>query len=122
MFEKASRLKLRFNYKGTCSVEDLWDMPLEALDYIFKVLNSQLKNEKEESLLEKRSKEEDIVDLKIKIVKHVVEVRLLEQKNRKDEVDKAARKQKLLGVISEKQDAELKNMSVEELTKIINEM
>lgn len=122
MFEQASRLKLRFNFKGQSTAEDLWDMPLQALDQIFKGLNAQLKAQKEESLLETKSKEDEILDLKISIVKHVVEVRLREQKAREDEVSKAAKKQKLLGIIAEKQDANLREMSVEDLTKLVDEL
>ena len=122
MFEKAARLKLRFNFKGQSTTEDLWDMPIQALDQIFKGLNAQLKAQKEESLLETKSKEDEILDLKISIVKHVVEVRLREQKAREDEVSKAAKKQKLLGIIAEKQDANLREMSVDDLTKLVDEL
>jgi hypothetical protein len=122
MFEKAVRLKLRFTHKGLCTVEDLWDIPLESLDRIFKDLNIKLKTQKEESLLETRSKEDEILDLKIAIVKHIVEVRLSEQKARKDLADKLAKKQKLLGIIAEKQDSELRDLSVDELTKLVDEL
>jgi hypothetical protein len=119
MFEKASRLKVRFNHKGLCSAEDLWDLPLKALDSIFKALNAQNKTQKEESLLETRSQEDDLLALQIAIVKHVVEVRLQEQRAREDVATKAAQKQKLLGIISKKQDEQLENMSVEDLTKLV---
>lgn len=122
MFEKAVRLKLRFNHKGLCTVEDLWDIPLESLDRIFKELNIKLKAQKEESLLETRSKEDEIVDLKISIVKHIVEVRLSEQKARKDLAAKLAKKQKLLGIIAEKQDDALRDLSVDELTKLVDDL
>ena len=39
IFETGSRLKVRFDYKGVCVVEDLWDIPLEAADNIFKELS-----------------------------------------------------------------------------------
>ena len=77
MFEKAARLKLRF--KSSLSVEDLWDLSPNALDAIFKDLNAQTKVRKEESLLDYRSTEDTIVDLKIDIVKHIVSVKLEEK-------------------------------------------
>jgi hypothetical protein len=122
MFEKATRLKLRFNHKGLCTVEDLWDIPLESLDRMFKDLNIKLKAQKEESLLETRSKEDEITDLKIAIVKHIVEVRLSEQKARKDLAAKSDKKQKLLGIIAEKQDNALRDLSVDELTKLVDDL
>ncbi len=120
MFEKASRLKLRFNYRGMASVEDLWDLPLTALDAIFKTLNAAMKAQKEESLLETKSQADEIHDLQIGIVKHIVEVRLAEQKAKQDEAANAARKQKILGIIADKQDAALQSLPIEELTKLVN--
>ncbi len=121
MFEKASRLKLRFNYRGLCITEDLWDMPLTALDTIYKGLNGQLKAQKEESLLETKSEADELLDLQIAIVRHVVEVRLAEQRERQDAVAKAAQKQKIMAIIADKQDAELHSMSIEDLNKLIAE-
>jgi hypothetical protein len=120
MFEKASRLKVRFNHKGLCSVEDLWDLPLKSLDTIFKGLNAQNKTQKEESLLDTRSQEDDLLALQISIVKYIVGVRLQEQKAREDAAARSVQKQKILGVISKKQDMALEGMSVEELTKLVN--
>ena len=122
MFEKASRLKLRFIHKGLCTVEDLWDLPLKSLDSIFKELNNRLKMQKEESLLETKSNEDEILDLQIAIIKHVVEVRLAEKKLRLDAKEKAAKKEKLLGIIAEKQEEGLRGMSIEELTGLVNEL
>ena len=60
MFEKASRLKLRFEYKGLCSVEELWDLSVQELDNIYKVLNSKAKAMREESLLQEKTKEDQL--------------------------------------------------------------
>src|SRR3989337_2369182 len=117
MFEKAARLKLRFNYRGLCSVEDLWDLPVKALDSVFKELNAESKTQKEESLLKEKSQADEILDLKIAIVRHVVEVLLQEKEAR----ERHARKQKLLGIIEDKQDAELRDMPIDELKKLVDE-
>ena len=122
MFEKASRLKLRFSFNGLCMVEDLWDLPLGSLDSIFKKLNAQSRVQKEESLLQTRNEEDEITDLQITIIKHVVDVRLREQKAREDRIAKAEKKQKLLGIIAEKQDSALRDLSVDELTKLVEEL
>lgn len=45
MFEKASRIKLRYSTnRGVLSVEDLWDLSLEQLDPIAINLNKSLKH------------------------------------------------------------------------------
>ena len=46
IFEKASRLQLRFaSTKGSLSVEDLWGLSLESLDTLAKAVNKQIKAE-----------------------------------------------------------------------------
>jgi hypothetical protein len=118
MFEQASRLKVRFPYKGMCTVEDLWDIPLKGLDSIFKAVNAQNKLQSEESLLETKNPANTILDLQIAIVKHVVAVRLQEKKDRENAAENAARKQKVMEIIERKQDQALENLSIEELTKL----
>ena len=122
MFETATRKKFRFNYKGSCSVEDLWDLSTKELDSIFKELNSNLKQQKEESLLDVKTTSNKILDLKIAIVKHIVDVKLTEQEARKVSVFKAAQKQKLMGIIETKQDAALQEMSIKDLEKIVESL
>ena len=119
MFQQASRLKLRFDYKGICTVEDLWDIPLRSLDTIYKDLNAQMKEQQEDSLLETKSQEGSILDLKISIVKHIVKVRLDEQEARKNEHERSERKEKILSIIAEKKDQALYDMPVEELNKLV---
>ncbi|MFW6242985.1 MAG: hypothetical protein ACOC2W_02405 [bacterium] len=122
MFEKATRMKLRFNQKGICSVEDLWDLPLNSLDSIFKELNAKIKEQKEESLLNQRTKESEILDLKINIVKYIVNVRLQEQKERENKLAKESQKKKLLEIIAEKQDKQLYEKNITELNKMVEEL
>ncbi len=120
MFEKAVRNKYRFPYRGSISVEDLWDLPLRDLDGIFKTLNAQKKRESEESLLSVRSAAETELDDKIEIVRYIVGVKLAEHEAAKAASEKKAQKQRIMEIIASKKDAELQNKSVEELTAMLD--
>lgn len=120
MFEKASRLKLRFPYKGLCTVEDLWDIPLCDLDNMFKCLNKIFKQSNEESLIQNNTVEDDRVKLSIDIIKHIVKTLLKEKEDAQSKSEKEMRKQKILSIISDKQDESLINKSIEELSELID--
>lgn len=122
MFEQATRMKLRFSYRGQCSVEDLWDLSVRELDAIYKALRRQAKEYEGESLLEQKSQDNKVLDLQISTVKHIVEVKLAEQAERENEVARAARKQKVLAIIEAKQDEELHGLPVEKLQALLNEL
>jgi len=102
------------------SVEDLWDLSLENLDAIFKSLNSQVKESKEDSLLKVKSEANETLDTMIEIVKHIVSVKLAENEARAKIREKREQKQKILSILSEKQDEELHNKSVEELSAMLD--
>lgn len=122
MFEKASRLKLRFSFKGTLSVEDLWDLTVQDLDEIFKKLNAKIKTQAEESLLDEQSKADKVLATKINIVKHIVKVKLAEKEARENASVNRARRQKLLEILEQKQDESLHNLSPEKLQELIAEL
>jgi len=119
MFEKAARMKLRFPFRGQCSVEDLWDLSVEDLDGVFKELNAELKEAKGESLLEIKTKTDEILELKVAIIRRIVTIKLEEQKASENAGLRAEKKQKLLGIIAEKQDEQYKGMPLEDLTKLV---
>lgn len=119
MFEMAVRTKMRFQFKGLISAEDLWDLSVENLDLVFKNLNSQLKQVKEESLLETKTKEDKELDMKIEIVKYVVKVKLEEQELRLKVKVQKEQKQKIMEILSTKQDESLQNKSVDELRAML---
>jgi hypothetical protein len=122
MFEQATRMRLRFACKGLCTVEDLWDMSLSQLDEIYKRLNADLRLRQEDSLLDVRTSESTALQLKINIVKHIVKTKLQEDEARENALLKAEKKRKILGIIAQKQDAELSELSTEELTRMVNEL
>jgi len=122
IFEVAVKEKFRFQFKGLIGVEDLWDLSPTNLDSIFKTLNSQLKQVKEESLLEVKTQQDQDIDTKIQIVKYIFGVKLEAENARLKAKEKKEKKQKLMEILSEKQDANWKNMSEDELKKMLSEL
>ena len=78
LFIMATQHKFRFPFKGQVSVEDLWDLNVHDLDTVFKALNAQSKQSKEESLLASKSKADSILEAKIEVVKYIVTAKLAE--------------------------------------------
>lgn len=122
LFEIATRKKYRFPYKGLVSVEDLWDLNVQALDQIFKALNKELKEKGEESLLKSKTDEETDLDNAISIVKYIVSVKEQERLDRLDQKEKAAKKQRIMAIMAEKQDKALTEMSMDDLQKMLDEL
>ena len=119
MFELAVKSKMRFPYKGQISVEDLWDLDVNALDGVFKTLNGKVKVSQEESLLQTRSKASEELMLQIEIVKHIVSVKLAETEARKNAEANRAKRQQILGILADKQESDLKNKTPEELQAML---
>ena len=122
MFEKASRLKIRFSYKGLCTVEDLWDLPLTVLDRLHSELSTSLKATQEGSLLEIKTSKNEELELQIELIKYVVSVRLKETKERESARDRAMQKEKLFRLIAQKQDEGLQAKSIEELQAMVEQL
>lgn len=122
MFEKAVKGKYRFPYKGQISAEDLYDLPLGALDTVFKALNAEVKKTDEESLLQTKTAEDDILSTKIEIVKYIFNEKLEEKKNHQEAAERKEKKQKIMQIIATKQDEALRNASVEDLQKMLDDL
>ena len=122
MFEEAIRDKYRFPYNGVISVEDLYDLSVENLDIIYKDLKSVLKEKTEDSLLDVKTKRDKQLDNKIEIIKYIVTTKQAEAKALLDSAEKGIKKQKILEILQAKQDENLKNMSEDELKKMVDEL
>lgn len=129
MFEKASRLKLRFDTgKGQLTVEDLWDLPLTStinkanLDEIARSLHKQLKNDDDVSFVDKDKKSDAIVQLKFDIVKHIIEVRLEENEKKAAARANSAKRQVLLQALAERETEDLKNKTPEEIRAMLADL
>lgn len=121
MFEKASRLKLRFaTERGNLTAEDLWDLPLTSnrnvnLDDIAKGLSREVKESATESFVHKATSASEALELKFDVVKRVIEVKLAEREAAALKSEAAEKKQRILGIIAKKKDEKLEGSSLEEL-------
>lgn len=122
IFEYATRHKVRFSFRGVISVEDLWDLSLTNLDSIYKELNKQSKQSEEESLLNIKTQEDELLNVQIAIVKYIVSVKLAEKEAREKASAKKAQKQKIMSIIAAKQDEALQNSSIDDLQKMLDEL
>lgn len=121
IFEYAAENKLRFPYKGSISTEDLYDLGVEELDMIFKTLNREVKKSNEESLLAKKSDSDTKLNVKIEIIKKIVSKKLAEIEESKNAIMKKHKNEKIMELIAQKQDENLRSLSIDELKKMLEE-
>jgi hypothetical protein len=119
LFKIATKKKYRFNYKGQLTVEDLWDLSVQELDKIYKNLKSQQKAALEESLLQTVTKEDKVLLNKIEIIKVIVAEKQAAMQKQMERMAQKAQKQRILEIMADKQDAALKEKSIEELQNML---
>ena len=121
--KRSTRRKFRFpTDKGPQPVEELWNLTTAKLDALYKDLNAELKASKGESLLETKTiKDQDLED-KIELIKYIVKVKLDEINTAKKAKERKEQKQEILEVIKAKESEALRNMPIEELKKLADEM
>lgn len=129
MFEQASRLKIRYESPlGYLSVEDLWELPLTSagkarpsLDGIAIFLHKIVRESAETvSFVEpQKTPDRDLLLLRFEIVKHIISVRVKERDEKRAEVERKEKKQRLLGLIARKEDQELEGKSKDELRTMV---
>jgi hypothetical protein len=119
LFKVATKKKYRFSYKGQVTVEDLWDLSVEELDKIYKNLKSLQKNASEESLLQTVTKEDKELNNKIEIIKTIVTDKLAAKDRAMKAASQRAQNQRILEIMADKQDAALKEKSIEELQNML---
>ena len=122
MYKQASKLKLRFQTNGgVLSAEQLWDLSQTDLSNAVKAVKKILKktDDDELSFLED-SKIVDVENqLRFDILKDVYLTKKKEAEELRDAAETKAHNQKILTLIAEKQEGKLKEMSIEELEKLL---
>lgn len=127
MFDKATRLKLRFDSpRGLLTTEDLWDLPLTgkvSLDGLAIGLARQLRDsDAAVSFVVPAEAASTELQLRFDVVKHVLDVKVKERDEAKTANDRASKKQQLLEILARKENAELEGKSAEELKNMINSL
>ena len=129
MFEKASRIKLRFESpQGKLMVEDLWDLPLTSstgranLDDIARGLHRSLKATETESFVDDSPKADENIKLGFNIVKWVIAVRKEENATATLAATNRGKKQQLLALIAQKETEQLAGQSIDDLRKMVEEL
>lgn len=126
LFERASEQKLRFQTsKGMMSTEDLWDLPLSSktgrvnLDDIAKSVYKKLEADKGISFVEEPAPENTTDQLRLDILKRVINVKKAANEAARLRKEKAEKKQRLYELINQKKDEALAGKSIEELQAMV---
>lgn len=121
-FEIAVRKKYRFPFKGSISVEDLWDLSMNDLDKVYKALNAEKKQSEEDSLLTTFDTEGNELQTKIDIVKYIYSTKVSERENLIKLSENRKKRERIMEILENKRDASLQNASEDELLKMLDEL
>lgn len=119
MYKKAIRAKLRFQTsKGLLTIEQLWGLTLTELKNLIISLHETVKKVPSEDLafLETETVQEESEDkMRFNIAVDVYKTKQQEAKDSREEASKKAYNQHIAEIIAEKEEADLRNKSIDEL-------
>jgi len=116
LFLTASRTALRFETnRGLISTEELWQLSLTSLDGLAKGVNRKLKDSQEESFIVKKSNADEVLELKLEILKAIIKIKQEEETAKLEERKKKQEIALLEELIAEKEVEGVKNLPVEKL-------
>lgn len=117
-FVKATKRKVRFQTtKGSLSTEDLWDLSLESLDKIAVAIDEEIQKEGRRSFIATRTTSNTLNNLKLDVLKYIIQAKQEEEETKKVRADKLARKKFLESLLEKKKVAALETLSAEEIEK-----
>ena len=122
MYKQASKLGLRFQTnRGILSVEQLWHLGQTDLSNAVKAVKKVLKkNDDDELSFLEDTKVVDVENqLRFDILKDVYLTKKKEAEELRDVAETKAHNQKILALIAEKREGKLRDMSEEELEKLL---
>ena len=120
MYKQASKEKLRIQTnKGLLSVEQLWDLSLTELDTLAVNLEAAYKESGKKSFLVTKSVKDKTTKLLFDIVLDILTTKVEESELAREAKDNKEHNQKILNLIVEKKEGDLKEKSVKELEKML---
>ena len=120
IFKYAAKNTLRFPFKGSITVEDLFKLRMEDLDIVYKTLNVLYKQETDDSdsLMNDKREESSTAErlrISIDIVKEIFEDKRTEAEAILKKREKEIKMQKILEAIDRKENDALSDKSIDEL-------
>lgn len=116
MFARATRMKLTFKTsKGMVFTQDLWGLSLEELAEMATAYRNKLQSDEDNDFLRSKTKQDKTIKLMFDIVKYIIDTFLDERDEATTEIAKKQEQQVLLKALEKKQQADLENLSVQEL-------
>ena len=122
IFEQASRLGLTVQSEmGVLNVTNLWGLALTKLDKIAVDLRRQLREQEEGSFIQVKAADSDHTELKFRIVKHIIDVRLAENEAKVQAKAKADQRKLIAEIIARKEGEALEGKNLEELRAMLKD-
>lgn len=125
IYKEASKAGLRFSTsKGNLGTDDLWNLGLTDLDILAKSLAKEIKESENGSYIKKArvTPKEKLAQLAFDIVIDIMDTKQEDAEAKSNDKVKSDQKKKLLSLLAEKKDQELKDKTPEEIQKMIEEL
>lgn len=119
IIEKGLREKLRFNVNGNNTIEDLFDFNSEILATLGGKLFEEVKKFSSDNpfKINRKTKIQEKTQLSYDVVKYIYDIKVAEEVEKVNEVNKKARRQEILATIAEKEKNLRNEKSIDELRK-----
>ena len=117
LFEVATKGKYRFTFKGSITIEDLYDLNTEQLDMIYQNLSTQVEKSEKKSLLKKKTAKDAELQNKLEIIEMIVTEKLVLIEAKTNALIKSQKRKKLIELLDKKKNEALEDMSEEDILK-----
>lgn len=107
--------------RGPLNVEQLWHLTLDELDALAISLQEKVEKSSTKSFRSKRTSEDKGLKLQFDLVVDVLQTREEDAEKAKLIAERKVKNNKIREIIAEKQDGALKNKSVSQLEKLLEE-